>query len=55
MENEEITLTKEEANYILTLLSELPIKHLAIVRCVQQFLNSKLQRVCAETPLESSN
>ena len=36
-----IILTEEEANTILGILSELPIRHLAIVQSVQSFLAKK--------------
>lgn len=40
-----ITLAEEEANYILGTLSDLPIRHLAIVQLVQAFLAKKFVEV----------
>jgi hypothetical protein len=42
-----ITLTEADANALLALLQELPIKHLAVVVEIQRFLQAKFQEDAA--------
>lgn len=39
-----VILTEEDANHLLSILEELPIKYLPILLQVRQFLESKLQK-----------
>ena len=47
-----IQLTEDEANQILAMLSELPIKHLGIVQAVQKILVDKFSVVDSFSPKE---
>ncbi len=46
---EKVELTQQEANEILSLLAELPIKYLGIVQAVQRLLAYKFEEI-EETP-----
>ena len=48
MEQKQIVLSEDEANQLLAVLSELPIKHLSIVHAVQQFLAKKFASLVSE-------
>ena len=49
--NKDVTITLQEANQILTMFSELPIKYIAYVTALKQFFDEKflVSEQCIET------